>query len=143
MTCAVRIATASDIPAMHRIRCSVVENPLPAEAGVSEASYRPLVEAGSLWVAERDGGICGFTALDAATANVWALFVAPGAEGLGVGRALHDEMIRWARGHGLMRLWLSTAEGTRAARFYARAGWMRAGTTPQGEIRFERSLSCG
>ena len=36
------------------------------------------------------------------------------------------------------RLWLSTDPGTRAQRFYARAGWLSRGLQDNGELRFER-----
>jgi hypothetical protein len=49
-------------------------------------------------------------------------------------------MLERARERGLHRLSLSTEPGTRAARFYAAAGWREAGVTEAGEIRFEIGL---
>ncbi len=68
------------------------------------------------------------------------LFVAPEAEGFGVGRALHNRMLEWARGHGIERLSLSTEEGSRAVGFYTRAGWAQVGTNTEGEVVLEKSL---
>lgn len=140
MSCTVRTAVAADIPAMHRIRCAVAENPLPPHIVITEASYRPFVRAGSAWVVEEHGRLRGFAAVDGPASNVWALFLEPEAEGQGIGRALLDGALQWARGAGLERLWLTTAKGTRAERFYARAGWERRGLTAGGEVRFERNI---
>jgi GNAT superfamily N-acetyltransferase len=85
--------------------------------------------------------VVGFAAIDLSSANVWALFVAPDAEGSGVGRALHEQMLGWGRSKGLPRLSLQTSSGTRAERFYTAAGWKYAGTMTDGELRFEFALS--
>ena len=126
---------------MHRIRLSVQENRLSNPALVTECSYLPYLEASHAWVAERNAAIAGFAALDRSAGSVWALFVAPEAEGLGIGRSLLDRLMQSARAHGLHGLWLSTAPGTRAEHFYTRAGWQMAGLTDLGEIRFEKSLT--
>ena len=140
MSLAVRTAGSADIAAMHRIRLAVRENRLSNPQAITEESYLPFVSAGSAWIAELHGNITGFAAIDRPAGNVWALFVAPEAEGQGVGRALHDAMLDWARQQGLGRLWLSTAKGSRAELFYRRAGWEMAGPTANGELRFERTL---
>lgn len=136
----VRAARAADIPPMHRIRNAVRENRLAAATRISQASYRPYVAAGSAWVAEVEHTVVGFAALDAPTARVWALFISPGAEGAGIGRALHQTMLDWAAANGLNRLSLSTESGSRAVRFYSRAGWTQRSVTADGEVRFEKML---
>ena len=135
----IRAACADDVPAMHRIRCRVRENRLSDPAKVTEASYRPYVEAGDAWVAEAGSDIVGFAALDLASATVWALFVAPEAEGMGVGRALQDAMLDRARRKRVKRLSLLTARGSRAETFYLRTAWERAGRGDQEEVRLERT----
>jgi GNAT superfamily N-acetyltransferase len=138
-----RIATAvlADIPAMHAIRLAVRENRLSDPARITEQSYVRYVEEGSAWVAvTSDRKILGFAAADQNDASVWALFVHPDAERTGVGTALHDKLLEWARRRGLTELWLTTAAGTRAEQFYLKAGWSRAGFSPTGEIRFERAV---
>ena len=92
MTVAIRPAVAADVPAMHRIRLSVQENRLSNPALVREGSYLPYLEAGNAWVAERNAAIAGFAALDRSAGSIWALFVAPEAEGLGIGRSLLDRL---------------------------------------------------
>ena len=125
---------------MQRVRNSVIENRLSDPQRVSEGSYLSFVAAGSTWIAEADTRILGFAVVDADKANVWALFVDTKAEGCGVGQALHAQMIKWSRETGLTQLSLSTGGGTRAARFYERAGWKKVGTTPDGEVLFTLKL---
>jgi GNAT superfamily N-acetyltransferase len=88
-------------------------------------------------VAESDKALVGFAAADLATSSVWALFVEPGSEGKGVGRALQERLLVWAREQEIEKLYLSTAADSRAATFYAQSGWIEAGVTENGEIRFE------
>jgi GNAT superfamily N-acetyltransferase len=137
---AIRPALPADVPAMHRIRTKVAENQLADPGRVVEDSYLPYLAAGSAWVAETDAGLAGFAVLDAAKRSVWALFVHPDLEGAGIGGALHDHMLGWAREQGLRQLELTTGPGTRAELFYARRGWTRAGLTANGEQRFEMRL---
>ena len=140
MNLIIRAACAADVPAMHLVRNKVRENRLSSPQRVSEASYLPYVKAGCTWVAEMPVGVVGFAALDAAAKSVWALFIDPDAQGIGIGRALHGRMLTWAQEQGFERLTLSTGKGTRAAQFYKRAGWTETGTTPDGEAIFEIAL---
>ena len=141
MSFAVRTATIADVPGMHRLRLGVAENRLSDNRAINEASYAPYIEAGSAWVAEKDGEVVGFAAADGQSQTLWALFVDPRAEGHGVGRALHERLILWAREQGITRLSLSTEKASRAAAFYRRAGWVEAGTAADGEVRFEITLA--
>jgi GNAT superfamily N-acetyltransferase len=134
-------ALLADIPAMHAVRLAVRENRLNDPARVTERSYVRYVEAGSAWVAAGpDRTILGFVAADRGEASVWALFVHPDHEGTGVGKALHETLLDWARCQDLGRLRLTTAPGTRAEQFYLAAGWNKAGTSDSGELRFERPV---
>ena len=141
MTPRIRQALPGDIGEMHRIRLAVRQNQLSDPLQISEKSYFPLVEAGGAWVAESGKGLAGFAIVDATNGNVWAVFVDPACEGRGVGRALHDRMVLWSSKQGLDRLWLTTGRGTRAEQFYRQLGWLEAGSTETGEIRFERQIS--
>jgi GNAT superfamily N-acetyltransferase len=135
----IRIASEADIPEMHRIRMSVRENRLSDPSKVQPGDYRPMIgERGRGWVAEVDGQMAGFAVADQSRANIWALFVDPGFEGRGIGRALHDTMVDWLFTGGEEQVWLSTAPGTRAERFYTSAGWRYTGMQ-DGEARFELS----
>ena len=135
MSFAIRTACAADVPDMHRLRCSVRENRLSDASRVTEDSYAPYIRAGTAWVAEAGGQMLGFAILDLPARSVWALFVAPEAEGIGIGQSLHRHMLAQAHDAGVDQLWLDTGPGTRAEQFYARAGWERAGRTPQGDVR--------
>jgi GNAT superfamily N-acetyltransferase len=137
MAVVVRVATVEDIPDMHRVRLSVTENRLTSSA-ITEASYVPEIQTrGRGWVAVEDGRILGFAVGNRENGNIWALFVTPSAEGRGVGRRLHDEMVAWLFDQGCRRLWLSTAPGTKAQRFYESAGWQFREHLPGGEAMYE------
>jgi GNAT superfamily N-acetyltransferase len=136
----IRAARAADIPAMHALRRRVSENPLSDPRRITEDSYPPYIAQGGAWVAETQRGLAGFAVLDVRGASVWALFVAPEAEKMGIGRALHARLLEGAAGQGLTRLSLTTAPGTRAERFYTEAGWTRTGKTKDNELSFERDI---
>ena len=89
------------------------------------------------WVAEHDGRIVAFAIADGATSSIFALFVLPEYEDIGLGRALLGRAVQFLWDHGAELLWLTTAPGTRAARFYARAGWEQVAGEQYGELRFE------
>lgn len=132
-----RIATRDDIEALHRIRLAVRENVLSRPELVTHADYvEHLERRGRGWLAEVQGEVVGFAIGRADDGNVWALFVDPAHEGRGIGSALHDAMAAWMIAQGLVRLWLTTDPATRAARFYARRGWLEAGREG-AELRLE------
>jgi len=89
------------------------------------------------WVAEDDGRIVAFSIADREKSSIFALFVLPEYEGRGLGRELLGHAVNWLWDHEADVLWLSTGPGTRAARFYERAGWTRTGADARGELRFE------
>lgn len=135
-----RLATLADIDAMHEVRMSVRENVLSNPRSVTLDDYKAMLEErGRGWVYEVDARIVAFAVGDHSRRNIWALFVAPGFEGRGIGRALHDQMVRWLFEQGSEPVWLSTERNTRAERFYAAAGWERRGIQKNGEQRFERA----
>ena len=138
----IRLASASDIPAMHDIRLAVRENRLDDPDSLQPEDYGRRLEVGGRgWVAEVDGRIAGFAVGDSSNGSVWALFVDPACEGLGIGRALHDVMVAWLFATGHQTLRLSTTPGTRAERFYLACGWIPAGYEPNGEARFTMASS--
>ena len=132
-----RTAVAADIPAIQRVRASVKENRLVSIVITDEDVRTAIEDTGRGWVMETDGEVVAFAVGNAATGNVWALFVHPEHEGRGYGRQLHDAMVNWLWTAGLRRLWLTTEPGTRAQRFYDAAGWQLTGTTVDGELRYE------
>jgi GNAT superfamily N-acetyltransferase len=121
---------------MHRVRLSVLENRLRSLV-LRDEDYRERLEAPCRsWVIEDGGQIVAFASADARNGNVWALFVHPAHEGRGHGRRLHDCLVDWLVSEGLSVLWLTTAPGTRAQRFYEMAGWKQVAEVGD-ELRFE------
>ena len=135
-----RLATVADIESMHAIRLAVTENGLrdPARA-TTEKYHEMLRERGKGWVFENDAGvIAGFGIADSLSRSCWALFVQPGSERRGVGRALHDTMVAWLFAIDDQPIWVTTEPHTRAAGFYATAGWLPQPSPVAGELCFCR-----
>lgn len=122
---------------MFSVRMSVRENILNNVALVTDeicATY--ITQKGRGWVYEADGRIVGFGIADLEGHSIWALFLLPEYEGQGIGRQLQDTMLNWYFSCTDITIWLTTAPGTRAERFYTRSGWQAKGLD-KGEIRFE------
>ena len=49
-------------------------------------------------------------------------------------------MMDWYFSKTEATVWLSTAAGTRAEKFYRKAGWTETGTHGKGEIKFEMTV---
>lgn len=123
MTPTYRRATLADRDAISAIRLSVQENILRDPSRVTEADYRAYIdEIGRGWVAEIEGRIIGFSFANR-SGLIWALFLAPGHEGHGTGRALLALCLAWLREQGVAQAFLDTGAGTRAEAFYRRQGW--------------------
>jgi GNAT superfamily N-acetyltransferase len=86
------------------------------------------------WVAEADGRLAGMIALgDAADhAEVEDFFVAPEAQGEGIGRALLEALRAECRARGLNRIEVDADPNAEA--IYARLGFQRIGRSPSGSI---------
>ena len=132
-----RLATAADIPAMHRVRVAVRENRLSDPSRITPSDYvAAMNELGCTWVIDVDGEVAAFGS-GYHDGSVWALFVHPDHEGHGYGRALHATMLEWLWSLGHTKLWLTTAPGTRAERFYLAHGWRPCDVEPNGDLRLE------
>lgn len=133
-----REAGIKDILQIQSVRNSVTENTLSSPSLVTDADCENyLVNRGKGWVCEIDNAIVGFAIVDMIDNNVWALFVQPGFEKTGIGKKLHDDMLQWYFSQTDSTIWLGTAPGTRAEKFYKRAGWKETGTHGKDEIKFE------
>ena len=138
---ALREAKVDDIEGMHVVRLAVRENRLSRPDVVTAAHYREMLDLrGKGWVVEDGGRIVAFSIADLRTRSIWALFVDPDHEGQGHGRRLLAHAVEWLFAARAPSIWLTTAPGTRAERFYLAAGWTRVGIEPTGEVRFERAI---
>ncbi|MFZ5674554.1 MAG: GNAT family N-acetyltransferase [Pseudomonadota bacterium] len=142
----IRVARAEDMPAMTAIRISVVENHMSieqmAERGITAETTLAEMAAGDLgaWVAEDDGDIVAFAMADRRDASLFALFTKPGCEGRGHGSALLAAAEAWLAETGHEEAWLTTATGSRAARFYALKGWRATDEGDAGDTLFRKTL---
>ena len=137
----IRRATRADIPRIFDIRHGVRENRLTDPSLVTEANAERFIADGALWVwQEADGLVAGFSGGDTHDGSIWALFVAPGHEGKGIGRALLIQACDALREAGHRAAWLATEPGTRAERHYRAAGWTASGYSAKGELIFRKRL---
>lgn len=122
-----RTAEKSDISDMHIVRTSVFENMLSDPSLITPSDYELfLFHRGKGWVCESGNRIVGFAVADLQEENIWALFVHPGYEGKGIARRLQKEMLDWYFTQR-NKVWLGTAPGTRAEKFYRVSGWTESG----------------
>lgn len=144
MDAGIRLAKLADIDAIFKIRTSVRENHLSqdqlTEIGVTpEAISQAISESPCAWVAEVSGVPVGFSMVDIEKGCVFAVFVLPEFEGNGLGRSLmHKAESFLFQRH--QKIWLETAEASRASGFYRHLGWQPVKHLPEGDIRFEKQL---
>jgi GNAT superfamily N-acetyltransferase len=141
-----REATTADLPGISRVRTSVRENLATVEQlrarGITNESVAASFLADSKgWVAEHAGEIIAFAIADRAARSVFALFVLPEWEDLGLGSRLLELAIGWLLENGGGVVWLTTGPGTKAAGFYERRGWTATGREEHGDMRYELDLS--
>ena len=135
-----REALAADIPAMSTIRLAVTENRLSDPARITPAMYHDYLERlGRSWVCEADGTIAGFAAADKHDASVWALFVHPQSEGLGIGKGLLALVVDYLFSLGNDEIVLGTGPETRADTFYTAQGWERGKMKSDTEVHYSLS----
>lgn len=144
MATVLRLATPDDINAIFDIRTAVVQNHLSREQ-MAELGITPQVvadcmgEAPCVWLAEVDGAPVGFSMVDLAEGEVFALFVLPSHENLGLGRQLMTvaEAALFER-HDTLCLTTDGREQIRANGFYQRLGWSVVGTAEGDDVRYQK-----
>lgn len=138
----IRKAEIPDINQILIVRNSVTENTLSNPELISPKDCVDyLTQRGRGWVCEIENEVVGFSIVDLQENNVWALFLNPKFEKMGIGRMLHDVMLDWYFGQTQADLWLGTSPNTRAEGFYRRAGWIESGTHGNDEIKFEMTFN--
>ncbi|AIR03223.1 GCN5 family acetyltransferase [Cedecea neteri] len=138
-----RDAVLADIETIFTIRTSVKENHLSreemAEMGITPQTIADIIaESPCIWLVEVDDEPAGFAMAIAEEACLFAMFVLPQFEGLGLGKLLlkKAEAFLFAQ---QPTIWLETAANSRAASFYQRNGWLPVGEQDSEDIRFEKS----
>ncbi len=134
-----REATADDIPAMTVVRLAVRENRMPDPTWLTPQMWLDgLAASGNAnsFVCERDGHIVGFAIGRLRERDIWALFVDPASEGLGIGKTLLAIVSAWMFEQGVDEIMLGTGVDTRAETFYRLQGWQVGGLSPKGEREY-------
>ena len=135
-----REAQSGDTEPIQKVRNSVKENTLSDPALVTDEDVNNfLFSRGKGWVCEIDGCIVGFSIVDLKEKNIWALFAQPDHELKGIGKKLHNLMMDWYFQQTKESVWLGTAPGTRAEKFYKCRGWSEVGKHGEKEIKIEMS----
>jgi GNAT superfamily N-acetyltransferase len=136
MSTRIRFARTEDavlLPALEQSAGEVFRS-LPELAWISDdqvqpaEAYLPLIANGTVWVAEdAAAGLVGLIMCEAFDdgLHVWELAVAGGQQGRGLGRALLDAAVAFARDAGLPSVTLTTFRHVAwNAPFYARYGFV-------------------
>ena len=136
----IRRATDADRDRISEIRFAVKENILRDRSRVTYDMITWFIENPGIWLWEEDGRILGFSAADTRDSTIWALFMDSAHEGRGIGRKLLAKACEVPRQAGHRSASLTTQPGSRADRFYQRAGWKAIGTSERGERIFHGAL---
>ncbi len=132
-----RLATLEDIPQIQIVRNSVTENQLPNPNLIpNELVEEFITKRGKGFVCEIGDKIVGFSIVDFVENNVWALFILPEFEGIGIGKKLHQMLLDEYFSKTQKAIWLSTEANSRAEIFYKKQGWKNTGFHGN-EVKFE------
>jgi GNAT superfamily N-acetyltransferase len=138
----IREARLEDIQQIQLVRRSVRENILSDPSLVTDADCADyLTRRGKGWVAETADLIVGFAIADLEDHNIWALFLLPEYENMGLGKQLHKAMMDWYFSQTQHSVWLGTEIDSRAVGFYKKMGWTEVGMHGKNEIKFEMNYA--
>jgi len=126
MVLRLRQASNLDLPRISEVRHGTAENRLEDPSLVTPEEVEWYLNEAIFLVSEDEAGIQGFACANHQTGYVWALFVIDGAQGLGHGTALLDEVLRRFRQAGHRQAFLTTGKDTKAAGFYRSKGGFSA-----------------
>ena len=126
---------------MSVIRLAVTENRRSDPTRITRAMYVAYFDThpdrlGKSWVCELEGVVKGFASADKVDGSVWALFVSPPCEGLGIGKRLLALVAGYLFSLGHDKIVLSTGADTRADVFYASQGWERGRMKNDVEVQY-------
>lgn len=126
MTISVRRAVPADQPTCAEIFIETVTATFPNEPaeGKTAAAYANSIAGEEQWVATDGVNIIGYISIYWPTNFIHSLYVRPGCQGQGAGRALLAAALRCAKGD--MELKTDKANA-RAFAFYRRQGWRVVG----------------
>ena len=141
----IRVATQDDVESLFTLRTSVVQNHLSVEQ-MADLGITPQVPAESIrqapcvWMAEVNGQPAAFSMIDLAAGEVFAMFVSPAYENLGLGRQLMAvaEAALFEH-HETLFLITDGRDEIRANGFYQRLGWTVVGSVEGDDVRYEKS----
>ena len=140
----IRTARPNDIETLFDIRTSVTENYQSREEiaalGITPDSVAAMLATDcQAWLAEIDDRPVGFAIANATAATILGLFVLPGSEGQGAGRALMQAAEAWLWSNHLEEIWLVTGNDPRlrAYGFYQHLGWTPVSLVPEGDYEGE------
>jgi len=145
LTIQIRTAETADVAGIFHVRISVNENVLSmaelAEMGITKDSITQMI-ADDLcaWVAVQGPEIIGFSMIDPVEGSLFAVFVLPSHEGLGIGRRLVEAAEKQLFTRHTVA-WLETGRTTRATGFYRHLGWTKEQDAGNGDIRLEKRRS--
>ena len=128
---------------MSVIRLAVTENRLSEPGRITRLMYIAYLDnsdnpnsLGKSWVCELDGAIAGFASAAKVDGSVWALFVSPRHESLGIGKRLLALLADYLFSLGHDKIVLFTGADTRADVFYAAQGWERGKMINDVEVQY-------
>ena len=140
----IREAQITDIETLFDIRTSVVENYQSreeiAELGITPESVAQMLQTDCrAWIAEIDSKSIGFSIANVTEKTILGMFVIPGFEGRGAGRALMRKAEEWLFSQNIEEIWLLTGDNSklRAYGFYLHLGWTPVGIVTDGEMQGE------
>lgn len=132
-----RQATAADVNRMIDIRTSANENVLSDPSQATTKAYLDyLSHQGRGWVCEVDEQVVGFCIADKVNHRIWALFIEPDYESMGIGKQLLQLAVNYLFNIGANEITLCTQADTHADRFYQSLGWQRGELTDNEQVSF-------
>ncbi len=128
-----RRAGLADITSLQAIRHRVTE--YPADRDRPDTLYaRYLARTGKGWLGRDAEGDKGFVIVSLSDCSIWALYVDPASQGMGLGRILLQQGCRYLFWQGAREVHLQTDANTAAMGFYRHLGWRVSQQHESGQV---------